>query len=95
METSQDPVSYDHPQLNRSSHSGVGSNWYELLPLCLCSDTDFVTGSNGANLSFAIALGIPDDDEHCLPLGGNALCEKNAWLVGMVNSMPYIAICLL
>jgi hypothetical protein len=54
-----------------------------------------MTGSNGANLSFAIALGIPDDDEHCLPLGGEALCAKNAWLVGMVNSMPYIAICLL
>jgi len=39
------------------------------------------TGSNGANLSFPQQFGIPED-------GPNA--DRNTWLVGLVNSAPYI-----
>ncbi|KAJ5137368.1 hypothetical protein N7526_003601 [Penicillium atrosanguineum] len=38
------------------------------------------TGSNGANLSFPDAFGIPEDAS-----------VKNQWLVGIVNAAPYIA----
>jgi len=57
------------------------------------------TGSNGANLTFGLALGIPDappPDPNPLGLGGCMSayeCNKNQWLVGFVNSSPYIAIC--
>ncbi|PGH17598.1 hypothetical protein AJ80_04777 [Polytolypa hystricis UAMH7299] len=47
------------------------------------------TGSNGANLSFPIEFGIPDDDRFC---SDPATCDKNAWIVGFINSMPYISI---
>ncbi|KAJ5541541.1 hypothetical protein N7494_006617 [Penicillium frequentans] len=38
------------------------------------------TGSNGANLSFPQAFGIPEDES-----------VKNQWLVGLINAAPYIA----
>jgi len=38
------------------------------------------TGSNGANLSFPQAFGIPEDES-----------IKNQWLVGLINAAPYIA----
>ncbi|OQE28277.1 hypothetical protein PENSTE_c003G07457 [Penicillium steckii] len=38
------------------------------------------TGSNGANLSFPDAFGIPEDGS-----------VRNQWLVGIVNAAPYIA----
>ncbi|KAF9889014.1 hypothetical protein FE257_007991 [Aspergillus nanangensis] len=41
------------------------------------------TGSNGANLSFPDALGIPEKD--------NPNAARNQWLVGVVNAGPYIA----
>jgi hypothetical protein len=47
------------------------------------------TGSNGANLSFPQEFGIPDFGD-CEPD-----CDKNTWIVGFVNSAPYIAIALL
>jgi Sugar (and other) transporter len=48
------------------------------------------TGSNGANLSFPIAFGIPDSDT--LEDGSvNPDAEKNLWLVGLINAAPYIA----
>lgn len=51
------------------------------------------TGSNGANLSFPDALGIPDSNPGpCVAAG---TCEKNQWLVGFVNSVPYICIAFL
>ncbi|KAK9350301.1 hypothetical protein V1523DRAFT_436446 [Lipomyces doorenjongii] len=43
------------------------------------------TGSNGANLSFPDVFGIPDSD----PSDTNY--HRNTWLVGLVNSAPYIA----
>lgn len=47
------------------------------------------TGSNGANLSFPIAFGIPDGEE--LPDGSpNPDAEKNLWLVGVINAAPYL-----
>ena len=41
------------------------------------------TGSNGANLSWPQALGVPDSGPGSTPLNG--------WIVGIVNSGPYIA----
>lgn len=50
------------------------------------------TGSNGANLTFAAALGIPDSGPVCEAAG---TCEKNGWIVGFINACPYIAIAVL
>jgi sugar porter (SP) family MFS transporter len=48
------------------------------------------TGSNGANLSFPVAFNINDAAK--LPDGSvNPDASKNQWLVGLVNSGPYIA----
>jgi sugar porter (SP) family MFS transporter len=49
------------------------------------------TGSNGANLTFGQAFGIPDSGPECTV---NGTCEKNSWIIGFVNSCPYIAIAL-
>ncbi|RAL61377.1 hypothetical protein DID88_009511 [Monilinia fructigena] len=49
------------------------------------------TGANGANLTFGDALGIPDTGPVCEAQG---TCEKNAWIIGAINAMPYMAICL-
>lgn len=47
------------------------------------------TGSNGANLSFPIAFGIPDGNT--LSDGSpNPDAEKNLWLVGVINAAPYM-----
>ncbi|KAH8751536.1 putative polyol transporter 5 [Hyaloscypha sp. PMI_1271] len=48
------------------------------------------TASNGANLTFAEALGISDDPKICPT---DAICNKNSWIIGFINSTPYIAIC--
>ncbi|KAL2003984.1 hypothetical protein VTN02DRAFT_1280 [Thermoascus thermophilus] len=50
------------------------------------------TGSNGANLTFANDFGIPADGPECEAAG---TCDRNQWIVGLVNAMPYIAIWLL
>jgi hypothetical protein len=47
------------------------------------------TGSNGANLTFGQAFGIPDSGSECTAAG---TCEKNSWIIGFVNACPYIAI---
>lgn len=54
------------------------------------------TGSNGANLTFATQFGIPDGPaKFCDESAFNtALCRKNSWIVGFVNSVPLIAIAL-
>lgn len=44
------------------------------------------TGSNGANLSWPVALGVPD---------GPTDPAINSWIVGVVNAGPYIASALL
>lgn len=41
------------------------------------------TGSNGANLSFPDALGIPTKD--------NPNAARNQWYQGLINAGPYIA----
>ncbi|ODN80979.1 hypothetical protein L202_03089 [Cryptococcus amylolentus CBS 6039] len=46
------------------------------------------TGSNGANLSFPIEFGISDAD-------GDPNQARNQWIVGLVNSAPYISTSLL
>lgn len=51
------------------------------------------TGSNGANLSFPQAFGIDEGPEG--PCAVTGTCERNQWLVGAINSMPYFAIFLL
>ena len=50
------------------------------------------TGSYGANLSFPQAFGIPDSGPVCTAAG---TCSKNSWIVGFINSCPYIAIAFL
>lgn len=53
------------------------------------------TGSNGANLTFHAALGIPDTaGSACGPVANEGLCAKNSWIIGFINAMPYITICL-
>lgn len=52
------------------------------------------TGSNGANLSFPIAFGIPETNTPSTPCTP-AQCATNQWIVGVVNSAPYFAICIL
>ncbi|KAL7930637.1 sugar transporter domain-containing protein [Trichoderma chlorosporum] len=53
------------------------------------------TGSNGANLSFPTALGIPDNaGSSCGPDANAGDCAKNSWIIGFINSLPYITICL-
>jgi hypothetical protein len=51
------------------------------------------TGSNGANLSFPDDFGIGDTiPGPCVAAG---TCSKNSWLIGFINSCPYIAIAFL
>ncbi|KHN97382.1 sugar transporter [Metarhizium album ARSEF 1941] len=53
------------------------------------------TGSNGANLSFPTALGIPDNaGSSCGPVASEGDCAANSWIIGFINAMPYITICL-
>ncbi|KXT01595.1 hypothetical protein AC579_8959 [Pseudocercospora musae] len=51
-------------------------------------------GSNGANLSWPQDLKIPDSPPLCGASSEDQLCIDRTWLVGFVNSCPYIAICL-
>jgi sugar porter (SP) family MFS transporter len=53
------------------------------------------TGSNGANLSWSQALGIPESGPFCDIPGNTSICNKNSWLFGFVNSCPYITITVL
>lgn len=57
------------------------------------------TGSNGANLSFPQDLGIPDSLVNADGSQGSCVaagtCEKNSWIIGLVNACPYIAIAVL
>lgn len=50
------------------------------------------TGSNGANLSYPQAFGIADKGEACEAAG---TCEMNSWIIGAINSAPYMAICVM
>ncbi|KEY65717.1 hypothetical protein S7711_05548 [Stachybotrys chartarum IBT 7711] len=53
------------------------------------------TGSNGANLTFHEALGIPDSaGSSCGPVANEGQCATNSWIIGFINSMPYITICI-
>lgn len=52
------------------------------------------TGSNGANLSFPQEFGIPDGPASFCATNQVA-CERNSWLIGFINSTPYIAIAIL
>lgn len=52
------------------------------------------TGSNGANLSFPIQFGISDSPPYCGTSANDPNCQNNEWLVGFVNSCPYIVIAL-
>lgn len=57
--------------------------------------TYWQTGSNGANLSFPQALGVSDVPPACGPIADEGDCAVNSWIIGLVNSMPYISIFLL
>ncbi|OCK80664.1 MFS transporter [Lepidopterella palustris CBS 459.81] len=48
------------------------------------------TGSNGANLSFPDALGIPTEEKFA-DGSVNPMASRNQWLQGLINAGPYIA----
>ncbi|KAJ5685361.1 hypothetical protein N7536_007980 [Penicillium majusculum] len=50
------------------------------------------TGSNGANLTFDVQFGIPNNSPQC---SDPETCKRNQWIVGFINATPYITICLL
>jgi MFS family permease len=56
----------------------------------MCGNRD-QTGSNGANLTYQEQFGIPDAGPECEAAG---TCEKNSWIVGFINAVPYITIAL-
>ena len=47
------------------------------------------TGSNGANLSWPVDFGVPDTVPDTGAVPGTDY-DKNSWIVGVVNSGPYI-----
>lgn len=73
--------------------------WSLYFTVILCSVGAAVqgwdqTGSNGANLSWPIDFGVPNE----IPATGAEAgvdYDKNSWIVGVVNSGPYIASALL
>ncbi|EED18210.1 MFS sugar transporter, putative [Talaromyces stipitatus ATCC 10500] len=50
-------------------------------------------GSNGANLTFQESLGISEKSPGPCDLDGT--CDRNLWLVGVINSTPYLIIAIL
>lgn len=48
------------------------------------------TGSNGANLSWPVAFGVPDSAPKSGAVPGVDY-DHNSWIVGVVNAGPYIA----
>jgi hypothetical protein len=69
--------------------------WRLYFTIILCSIGAAVqgwdqTGSNGANLSWPVAFGVPDE----VPKSGpdpDVDYDYNSWIVGIVNAGPYIA----
>lgn len=53
------------------------------------------TGSNGANLSFPAEFGISDSPKGPGACTSAKQCADRSWLIGFVNSCPYIAIAVL
>ena len=47
------------------------------------------TGSNGANLSWPVDFGVPDTAPKSGPVPGENY-DTNSWIVGVVNSGPYL-----
>jgi len=47
------------------------------------------TGSNGANLSWPVAFGVPDTAPKKGPVPG-VNYDTNSWIVGVVNAGPYL-----
>lgn len=60
-------------------------------PICGLPCLTFVHSNTNNDRSFPVAFGIPDSGDACTAAGN---CERNSWLVGFVNSSPYIAIAL-
>jgi hypothetical protein len=104
MASSENALFYGHSELYRRSYSRLGSDWYvEAHANCAVIHVECsFTGSNGANLAFPDSFGIPDTDNTacvtlgtCVPCSQLGTCERNSWIIGLVNSMPYITIALL
>lgn len=73
--------------------------WSLYFTVILCSVGAAVqgwdqTGSNGANLSWPIDFGVPNEVPATGAVAGVDY-DKNSWIVGVVNSGPYIASALL
>ena len=92
----QDPSKFEQiPELEESEREALRNEvlhkwrqpWALYFTVILCSIGAAVqgwdqTGSNGANLSWPVAFGVPDSGP-----GSNGY---NGWIVGVVNSGPYI-----
>ncbi|KAJ5918825.1 hypothetical protein N7454_009969 [Penicillium verhagenii] len=90
----RDPSSFEHvPNITETEVAAIRDEvlhkWRQpkalYFTIILCSIGAAVqgwdqTGSNGANLSFPEAFGIPGDKS-----------IKNQWIIGLINAAPYIA----
>lgn len=104
----QDPPAYEKvEELDDAERDAlrneIDHKWRQPKPLyltvILCSIGAAVqgwdqTGSNGANLSWPVALGVPDEVPRTGP-DPNIDYDANTWIVGTVNAGPYIASALL
>ena len=95
----QDPAAFENvielDQVERAAlRDEVLYRWRQpralYLTVILCSVGAAVqgwdqTGSNGANLSWPVALGVPDTDS------ANPNTDTNSWIIGVVNAAPYIS----
>ncbi|KAL8289990.1 hypothetical protein RQP46_002929 [Phenoliferia psychrophenolica] len=93
----QNPLDYDMlPELTAEDRTAIrwehehkwSHPWTLYLTIILCSMGACVqgwdqTGSNAANLSFPQAFGIAE-------IAGTANYQRNTWLVGLINSAPYL-----
>ncbi|RFU29838.1 hypothetical protein B7463_g6503, partial [Scytalidium lignicola] len=92
----QDPTVFDNSdELDDTTREELRSEvlhkwhqpWALYMTIVFCSIGAAVqgwdqTGSNGANLSFPVALGIDDTQ-------GKPNAERNSWIIGVINAAPY------
>ncbi|KAJ5317949.1 hypothetical protein N7508_002457 [Penicillium antarcticum] len=74
-----------------NSISAAIQGWDQTGKCCSGYPFDLCIGSNGANLTFDVQFGIPNNSPQC---ADPATCTRNQWIVGFINATPYITICL-
>lgn len=102
----QDPPGFEHiPELDEVERDALRNEvlhkWRQpgalYFTVILCSIGAAVqgwdqTGSNGANLSWPVAFGVPDTAPSAAkggPVPG-VNYDTNSWIVGVVNAGPYL-----